>query len=1118
MLTSHHSTSPPHWPARQKTSSLWILFSTCLVLSTLGLHWYIGSKLSKVTVPLAHASVDIKFQITSFHLALEERIHGNNMPEKQVWKFLEEALWHVQAMLNGGTNDDGTYYPLTAPSARLLLETTTDHLKRLKILAKYRLENHQTIGSQSDDEFNHLFWHILEASNQVHKVIKQEIDQLEQQYQLVGLSLGGLLIVLALLAWLVIHAHELRRRTSEQHNAYLARIIDQSANEIYLFNMDSFHFTMANDSTLRNLQYQTDELMEMTPLQIMPAFSLEPFKHLLKPLLDRTQTSLQFETIHRRKDGSIYDVNVNLQQIQYQDTPLLVAFVQDITQQKQTQQNLLLQDTALKAAANTIVITDIHGNIQWVNPAFTKTTGYTLEEAIGQNPRILKSNEQDVGFYQNLWTTILSGQVWQGVFINKCKDGRLVHEEATITPVLNTMGQVVQFIAVKQDVTKRIQAELELQEAKRKAEAASQAKSDFLATMSHEIRTPLNVVLGILELLKESNLEPSSQEQIQLAQGAGKMLLYLINDILDYSKIEANQLVLDTIPFNLRTLLDDIAMGMAPLAHTKHVELTVFFPRECPVLVRGDPNRLRQIFTNLISNAIKFTPEGGVVEFHGGPVHRDGDVIEYLFEIRDTGIGIPIRNREQIFERFVQANTSTTRQYGGTGLGLAICQRLVHMMNGTIEVDSNPFAQSGSIFHFTVQLLEQIHQPVDLIQEVPSDLRVLIVGCHGLQLALLRNALQAWKAQFEEISELQTTLATINQATHKPYQVVIINQWPGQNRPPEWHELRGTYSDARFLLLMDRLDQAMEQAMELPGDTLCLKKPFSLQQLYTTIIKLLQIQTHSPQKWTHDSLPQPQPTSYSASILLVDDQTANLMVTLGMLSKIGCDRHRCVTATDGQQAVDQFKKTPFDLIFMDCQMPVMDGYHATRAIREWEQLNGRHPVPIIALTADVTLANQQKGKESGMNDFLDKPVSMNDLRRMLDRYCPICTPSPSTSQPAHSTNINTIIAALQAIGLEENDWTNIARLITTQFPELMNTMERHLLNAHLDQARATAHVIQGSMINIIFPEMQQLTKALHDSVRKQLWHEALQHLTQTRILFAPIHAILTTWLNQLQSN
>ncbi|MBF0128083.1 MAG: PAS domain S-box protein, partial [Magnetococcales bacterium] len=694
------------WSQQQKISSLWILFLTTLILGTLTLHWHLGTKISKVTAPLAHASIDIKFQTASFHLALEELIQGNHdLTTDQAWRYLDNALWHVQAMLNGGSNEDGTYYPITTTATRVLLDQLQQHLLQLKELARRRLDGTETGSvSKKNSEFNILYYRVITGIDQIHLALNQEIQRQEHSYHLVGLGLGGIVIVLALLVWWVMHANEAHRKHSEQRNARLARIIDESVNEIFLFDAITWRFALVNASSCSSLQYDATELLTMTPLEIMPAFTRESFTRLLRPLLDKSRTFLQFETVQQRRDGSQYDANVKLQLMEDEENTLYVAFIQDVTQQKKALQSLMLHETAMHAAANTILITDAQGTIQWANPAFTASTGYSLEEAQGKTPRILKSDLQERTFYQHLWETILAGQVWRGVFINKCKDGRLVHEEATITPVRNDAGRIIHFIAVKQDVTMRVQAERELQEAKLKAESASQAKSDFLATMSHEIRTPLNVVLGILELLKVSEMTPTQQDQVQLALGSGKMLLYLINDILDYSKIEANLLELDAIPFNLHTLLEEIALSMAPLAHAKQVELTGFFPQESPLAVRGDPNRLLQIFTNLIGNAIKFTPPGGQVEFHGGPVRQNHETIEFLFEIRDTGIGIPVSEREHIFERFIQANTSSTRQHGGTGLGLAICQRLIHLMRGAIGVDDNPLASSGCIFHFTIQL------------------------------------------------------------------------------------------------------------------------------------------------------------------------------------------------------------------------------------------------------------------------------------------------------------------------------------------------------------------------------------------------------------------------------
>ncbi|MEO5349067.1 MAG: ATP-binding protein [Magnetococcus sp. YQC-3] len=786
-------------------------------------------------------------------------------------------------------------------------------------------------------------------------------------------------------------------------------------------------------------------------------------------------------------------------------------------------ETLLLQETAINAVANAIVITDRAGAIQWANPAFTRSTGYTRDEVLGKNPRILKSGQQSADFYQHLWQTILSGQVWQGVFINKCKDGSVVHEEATITPVRDEQGDVSHFVAVKQDVTQRVLAEQALQEAKRKAEAANQAKSNFLAIMSHEIRSPLNVVLGVLELLKESDVEQGYQEQIRLALGSGNMLMYLINDLLDHSKIEANQLVLDSIQFNVHTLLDEIIQGMAPLAHAKNIELTGFFYYSGTVTVVGDPNRLRQIFTNLIGNAIKFTPAGGIVECHGGPVSRAAGHIEFLFEVRDTGIGIPVTERERIFERFVQANTATTRQYGGTGLGLSICRSIVQLMGGTIGIDDNMFAASGSIFHFTVRLLESLHLFSDPQTGMPNGMRVLIVGSHGVQLAMLRTVLQGWKMRCEAIQSLQTAFAEMRSAATRgePYALVIVNQWPGQNRPPELNELRDIDPHSRFLLLTDQLDQGLDQAVELPGDTLCLKKPFNADQLASILNALLcSDQGRSP---TPDPLStEPSPAVHrSAAVLVVDDQAANLTVALGMLVKLGCDRRRCVTVTTAQQAVERFQQESFDIVLMDCQMPVMDGYQATRLLRAWEQQQGHTPLPIIAFSADLTQMNRQRAEEAGMSDFLAKPLSIDRLRGILDKYLPLqgTASAPLIESTAlhgaeEMPNDPFVIRALQTLGLGDEDMPTVAQLIIDQLPQLLHTLERDLHNKQYEQVRATSHVLRGSILNTVFPEMKRQTNLLHRAVCNQAWREVSQQLERVRMAFSPIQEALTIWLAQ----
>ncbi|MBF0584373.1 MAG: PAS domain S-box protein [Magnetococcales bacterium] len=1109
----------------QRAHLLWVLLLTTAVLATLWLHWYIGDKLSRVTAPLAHASVDIKFQLTAFHLNLEELIQGSaSVSEQRVWQYLTDTRWHLQAMLQGGTNEDGSYLPLTDPATRLVLARMVVKLDDLERLAVERLARHTGAGSTADNDFNALYDQFIDLAESVRQAIKREIARQEQQYRTVGLGLAGFVLLLGLVAWWVLDRKEAHRQVFERRNARLARIVECSVNEIYLFDATSWRLTMVNESCRDNLRYSAEELSRMTPLDLMPECSRSRWSRLLQPLLDRTQPFVLFEAVYRRQDGSRYDVSINLQYIEGEQ-PLFVAFMRDITQQKKVQQSLLLHDTAVRAAANTIVITDREGVIQWANPAFTLSSGYSLEEAAGRTPRILKSDLQDKAFYQNLWQTILSGRVWQGVFINRCKDGKLVHEEATITPVRDETGQISHFIAVKQDVTARVLAEQALQEAKQKADAANQAKSDFLATMSHEIRTPLNVVLGMLELLQLSGLNASQQEQVKLAMGSGKMLLYLINDILDYSKIEANQLTLDTVPFNLRTLLDTTAFNMSPLAQAKNVELTCFYPQELPVAVRGDPNRLGQVFTNLIGNAIKFTPQGGHVEFHGGLVGRTGEEMEFLFEVRDTGIGIPPAEREHIFERFVQANVSTTRQYGGTGLGLAISQRLVHLMRGTIGVDDNPFSTSGTAFYFTATLLRQTLPPEDAPITLLSGLRLLIVGSHGLQLAFLQNALHAWGVDYADVGALETAVVELEVAARrgKPYQVVIVNQCAGSRSLST--VLNAESSMARglcFVLLIDRLEQELGQIVDLPGDTLCLKKPFTVDQLHDTLHALLHLDSGRP------SPSEPAVARFSsascrkANLLIVDDQRANLMVTVGMLSKLGCKRSRCVTATNGVEAYERFKERAYDLVFMDCQMPVMDGYQATRLIRAWEKQQNRPPVPIVAFSADVTHANQQAFIVAGMNDFLSKPVALEGFRQVLERHLAIAPADAALSSlsqgvqemPLFSSSLPSLLKALQIAGFEEADGKQLAQGILEQWPVALDRLEQDLRAGQHDAVRATCHQLRGSVIHILFPESQRESRRLDEAVQQQDWVLVAQRLVRVRGVFESVRGVLLEWLAQ----
>ncbi|MBF0123714.1 MAG: PAS domain S-box protein [Magnetococcales bacterium] len=952
--------------------------------------------------------------------------------------------------------------------------------------------------------------------------------------------LGGEYNLLVLWVYMVTHTiislvvtalqAENRRSTAQAQESYhrLREIAATLAEGLYVIDRQG-RITFTNPTALTLLGWQEEEMMGQAAHALFhhsysDGSPYPPSACSIYEVLNRSSVMTSQDEWFWRRDGSCFPVSVTASPIFKSGVVngVVVAF-RDVTKQKQMERALEASEQQLRDILNNtssvIFMKDLQGRYLFINHQYEALFRITNEDILGKTDYDIFPSTIAATLQANDRLALSAETPTQIDEIVPQNDGEHIYISVKF-PLRDDSGRPYAVCGIATDITERKQMEDALRHAKEQAEQATEAKSNFLAIMSHEIRTPINVVLGILELLEDSDLQQSYREQVQLALNSGKMLLYLINDVLDYSKIEADQLKLESAPFNLRTLLDDIAMNMAPLAHAKNIELTSFFPSKVPVSVCGDANRLRQIFINLINNAIKFTPRGGTVEFHGGPVSREGQWIEFLFEVRDTGIGIPVNDREQIFERFVQANTSTTRQYGGTGLGLTICQRLIQLMNGSIGVDANPFADSGSIFHFTIQLLEQDQLVVPPPQSGLSGTHALIVGSLGLQSAMLHDALETWNVIYNDAYELQSACSMLADAANRgtPYRLVIINQWPGEDKLQGLAQLRAIGRELCFLLLIDRLDQGLDQAAELPGNTLCLRKPFSEDQLHNKICTLLQPRNdHAVQPTIAMPLAHtPQPTYASASILVVDDQEANLTVVLGMLAKVGCSRDRCLTACNGQQAVEQFQQNSFDLIFMDCQMPVMDGYQAVSLIRKWEQQQGRAPIPIIALTADITQMSRQAGEASGMSDFLSKPVFINDLRLMLDRYFSVATTTaslhPEPVEPARSNQLD-VIAILQSTGLEEEDLQQVVQLLTDQLPELIRTMERGLREADYEQVRATSHVLHGSVMNVLFPEMKKCTATLHEAVRQRSWGRVQQQLADLQTASIPIQEALTAYLH-----
>ncbi len=544
------------------------------------------------------------------------------------------------------------------------------------------------------------------------------------------------------------------------------------------------------------------------------------------------------------------------------------------------------------------------------------------------------------------------------------------------------MGNYPVFTGVARDLTETKRQMQELAETRDKAMAADRAKSQFLAVMSHEIRTPMNGVMGMLDLLRDGNLTQQQLEFIDTAEKSSNVLLGIINDILDLSKIEAGKLDLQALDFNLDTTIEEVAALVASNARGKDVEVVSFVESDVPRRVRGDPYRLRQVLTNLMGNAVKFTKQGEVlVQACLDKASEDESIIRV--QVRDTGIGIAPEVAKKLFQPFTQADASTTRRFGGTGLGLVISKRLVEMMGGEIGVDS--VADKGSTFWFTVRLAAAQSSA----EEVDADLagtRVLIVDDNATNRVILEKYLGQWGAEATSTDGAPAALKALHQAvdTNRRFQLAILDmQMPEMDGIELAQLIKG---DSRLaetpLLMLSSMGYPGEEARR-AGIAISLLKPVRQALLHEAVMKALGI-SHARQDQAKQ--PKEQVRQFQARVLVAEDNPVNEKVVRKMIERLGAEIQVVV---NGQLAVETLAKDrDIDLVFMDVHMPVLSGLEATRQIREHERTHDLSPIPIIAMTASALTRDREDCKAAGMNDFMSKPVKRQDLDTALAQWLP----------------------------------------------------------------------------------------------------------------------------------
>jgi signal transduction histidine kinase/CheY-like chemotaxis protein len=557
-----------------------------------------------------------------------------------------------------------------------------------------------------------------------------------------------------------------------------------------------------------------------------------------------------------------------------------------------------------------------------------------------------------------------------------------------VEPLRNADGVITGVIGVSLDITERRQAEEALQRAKKAAEAATQAKSEFLANMSHEIRTPLNGVMGMLELVQHTDLNPEQTELVTMSRDSADALLVVISDVLDFSKIEAGKLSLEQEEFDLADAVAEATRTMSTRAHQKKLELAYYVSPELPAILVGDSARLKQVLMNLLANAIKFTEHGEVVlqvESDG----QDAKGINLKFSVSDTGIGIDPDKQKSIFDPFAQADSSTTRKFGGTGLGLTICARIVNLMGGKIWVESE--AGRGSTFSFTVRLRRPALERAPVARAAGRELhnlRALVLDDNQTSRLILEQMLRSWEMQAVTAGGVAEAARMMEQAAAEkmPFDLLLADYEAAEMDAtglsarlkvhPEWAKT------VIFMLTSDDYTKTAARCRELGLGTQLIK-PVKQSELLEAIHKLLPVYGRSEE--SEDIAPSVPSVSGNKlngnklNILLAEDNTVNQKVAKWMLERMG---HSVVVVGTGKDALARVQCHRFDLVLMDVNMPEMDGYEATNAIREWEKPRGIHTA-IIAMTANAIQGDREACLGAGMDGYVTKPIGQTVLENAI---------------------------------------------------------------------------------------------------------------------------------------
>ena len=771
-------------------------------------------------------------------------------------------------------------------------------------------------------------------------------------------------------------------------------------------------------------------------------------------------------------------------------------------------------DNIIRSMNDMLIIVGEDGSIRMVNQAVLDLLGYSEDDLIGKPfETIVDGAESDISTTDDL---IKQGSVRSVERVYRAKDGTKIPVLFSSSVMRDEQGRFQGLVCVARDITERKQVEQELKRAKEAAEeanirlretnkhleeatifaremaaqarAANAAKSEFLAMMSHEIRTPLNGILGFSQLLLDDpTLQGEQRDFVNTIYSSGTALLGIINDILDFSKIEAGKMELESIDFDLVSVVESIGDVLGPKAAEKGLELMCYVDPEVPTRLRGDPGRLRQMLLNLAGNAVKFTEEGEVI-VRARLVRESKNTATIRFEVKDTGIGIPKDRLSIIFDRFTQVDATTTRRYGGTGLGLAIVKRFVEMMGGEIGVESE--VGKGSTFHFTIEFpVEQGR--VDPLASVDVDvagMRVLIVDDNSTTRKLLVEMANSWGMKPDAVESGREALEALSQAAQEgnPYSLAIIDsRMPGMDGFGLVERLRKRPEiPPPTTIMLTSAGKAGDGARcrEL-GISAYLMKPVKKADLWEAIRLALGSKSQDGKSSTLITQHLLRENRRRLKILVAEDSPVNMKLIVRLLEKRG---HTVIQATNGQEALTAYERYPIDVILMDVQMPEMDGFEATEAIRIKERATGRH-IPIIAMTAHAMKGDRERCLQAGMDAYVAKPIRAGELFETIESVVKISrknaldpTESASSGEPVMDWS-----AAIKHLEGDIELLKEMADVFLEQSEVLMEKMRKAMSEGDANTLERAAHTLKGSVSNFAAKRAFEAAQRLETLGRKR---------------------------------